>query len=200
MGRRWLGVSHRAYVRMPHAESWPDSLWWYIRRPGESTADRQNIINTYLERYARGAKVPDGFRDELVACLHDLSRIHTLTKWGKPRTKRYWTIPNYARANGIHPYTLMKRLRGLESIAKQMFPERAAAHGRFRQPLTQTEIDAIRLKYLEGVDVEAIAKQFKITKAHVGLLCKTEKQLKRAFAPDTEVESPTGSFDSEEPF
>ncbi len=176
MGRRWLGVSKRDYLRMPHADGWPESLWWFVH----NRADAKAVIDSYLTRYARGAGVPDGFRDELLTCLRGLSQIQNLKAWGKPRTKRYWTIPNYARAHGLQPFTLMKRLRELEKIAKGMYPDRAAIRGRIRAPLTEAEKDAIRFKYLEGVDVEEIAREFKITEGYVGRLCKVERELKRA--------------------
>ena len=120
MGRRWLGVSKSKYMRMPHAESWPESLWWYVHYP----ADRPEVIDTYLERYATGRAVSEGFRDELLTWLSELAHVQTLKKWGKPRTKRYWTIPDYARYMGMEPHTLMKRLRELENVAKMLFPER----------------------------------------------------------------------------
>jgi hypothetical protein len=176
MGRRWLGVSKREYVRMPHADGWPESLWWFVH----DRADAKPVIDSYLSRYTRGAKLPDGFRDELITCLQDLSQIQNLKAWGKPRTKRYWTIPNYARAHGLQPFTLMKRLRELEKIAKGMFPDRAAGYGRIREPLTEDEKAAIRLKYYEGVDVADIAKNFRIAEGYVGRLCRAERSLKRA--------------------
>ena len=160
---------------MPHADGVPDSLWWY----SHNRPDTKAVIDAYLTRYARGAKLPDGLRDGLLTCLRDLSQRQDLKAWGKPRTKHFWTIPNYARYHGLQPFTLMKRLRELEKIAKKMYPDRAA-HRR-RAPVTELEKADIRLKYLKGVDVEDIAKEFRISKGYVGQLCKFERVVKRAF-------------------
>jgi hypothetical protein len=181
MGRRWLGVSKRDYLRMPHAESWPESLWWYV---GESATNRNKIIDAYIERYAKGRAIPDGFSDELRTFLKDLGQIQTLTAWKKPRTKRYWTIPDYARAHGIRPHTLMKRLRELENVAKGVWPGRAEKYGRRdlkRDPLTEKEIEAIRSEYLKGIDAKQIAQDFRLSAAHVGKLCSAERIVRRNF-------------------
>jgi hypothetical protein len=212
MGRRWLGVSKLNYLRMPHAESRPESLWWYSRKPrpswadwadDEPTADAQKVIDTYLERYARGAKVPDGLREDLMRWLQDLSRIHNLEKWGKPRTDLYWTIPNYARALKLNRFTLMKRLRELEKTAKQLFPERAAARGRSRAAVSEKEIEDIRKKFSDGVRVKTIATEFRLPEGHVGLICKAER-IKKRTASETEQASaevaPITDFVSKEPF
>lgn len=175
MGRRWLGVKKRDYVQMPHAESWPESLWWFLHY----AADRKAVIDSYMEKYARGKKIPEGFRDELTTCLKDLGQIQTLKQWGKPRTKRYWTIPAYARAHRLRPFTLMKWLRELEKIAKGMYPDRAKAYGRRTKPLTENDKDKMRLKCCEGTDIQDIAKQFKITPAHAARICRAEMQLRQ---------------------
>jgi hypothetical protein len=159
---------------MPHADGVPDSLWWYAH----NRADARAVIDAYLMRYARGAKVSEGFRDELTTWLGDLTRKQNLAPWGKPRTKRFWTIPNYARAHKLQPFTLMKRLRELEKIAKEMYPDRAAGRGRVRANLTPAEISDIRLKYREGVNVEDIAQEFRISEGHVGQLCREERKRK----------------------
>ena len=41
------------------------------------------------------------------------------------------------------------------------------------------EKSAIRLKYRQGVNVEEIAREFRITKGHVGQLCREERKRKR---------------------
>ena len=176
MGRRWLDVSRRDYLRMPHAEAVPESIWWY----GTNRADNAAVIDSYLARYARGKKVPEGFRESLVTCLNYLTRRNSLASWNKPKTKRYWTIPNYARAKGLRPFTLMKWMRELEKTAKEMFPERAATHGRRLEPLTDAEISSIRAKYRAGAGPEEIAREFKIAEGYVGRLCRSEQKRRRA--------------------
>lgn len=179
MGRRWLGVSTKDYQRMPHADGSPESLWWYARHDRRADA----VIEKYLANYARGvAFVPLDFRENLIRWLDDLTTIQNLREWGKQRTKRYWTIPNYARAYGIEPHTLMARMRALERIAIEMFPERAAVHGRFkkRARLSEDEIRQIREKCWGGEDFEAIAKEFKIPASQVGQICEADKSLRRA--------------------
>ncbi len=175
MGRRWLGVSKWNYLRMPHADGWPESLWWFVHYP----ADRKAVIDSYLASYARGKTVPDGFRETLITCLRELSQIQNLKAWGKPRTKRYWTIPDYARAHAIKRHTLMKWLRELEKIAKAKYPARAKAYGRRCEPLTENDKKAMRLKCCEGTDIQDIAKEFRITPAHAARICRTEMQLRR---------------------
>jgi len=185
MGRRWLGVSKRDYIRMPHAESWPESLWWFVQYP----ADRKTVIDCYLASYARGKTItdPDGFRDRLLTILRDLSQIQKLAAWGKPRTKRYWTIPDYARAHGLKRYTLMKWLRELEKTAKDKYPARAKAYGRRIEPLTETDKETMRWKCCEGTDIQDIAKEFRISPAHAARICRAEMQLRRLWnAPDEE--------------
>jgi len=166
---------------MPHAESWPESLWWFVYYP----ADRKTVIDSYLENYARGKKIPEDFRDELITCLRDLSQIQNLKEWKKPRTKRYWTIPAYAFARGLKRYTLMKWLRELEKIAKEIYPERAEAYGRRAKALTEGDKDTMRLKCSEGIDIQDIAKEFRITPAQVARICRAEmetRQLRNAAA------------------
>ncbi len=175
MGRRWLGMSNEDYLQMPHADAAPESLWWY----GQKRADSRAVIDSYLSRYKRGAALPKGRRDELLECLRNLSQIQSLARWGRPGTKRYWTIPNYARANGHNRFTLMKWLRELEKVAKEMYPERAAVHGRNRK-LTEAELEDIRTMYVEGVSIKDIAPKFGITRAHVGRLCDEDTKRKRA--------------------
>jgi hypothetical protein len=159
---------------MPHAESWPESLWWYVHYPGE----RKIVIDSYLAKYARGKKIPEDFHDELTTCLKDLSHIQNLKEWGKPRTNLYWTIPTYARAHRLNPFTLMKRLREMEKIAKEMYPARAEGRGRRIDPLTESEKAAIRRKCLKGENIKDIAQKHNLTPAHVGQICRTEKQLR----------------------
>ena len=203
MGRPWLGVSKHKYRRMPHAEARPQSLWWYVNR---APADRNKVIETYLARYAKGAAIPEGLHDELMTCLMELAQIRTLAEWGKPRTKRYWTIPAYARTNGIRPYTLMKRLRELEKVAIELFPARADAHGRRSlavEPLSEKEIKAMRAKCLDGVDVEDLAVQHRIARNHVARLCKNEileRRARRAEGIEAERESAPAKWDDKEFF
>ena len=175
MGRRWLGVKKRDYVQMPHAESWPESLWWFVHYP----ADRRAVIDAYLEKYAHGKKIPEGFRDELTTCLKELSQIQSLQAWRKPRTRRYWTIPAYARDRGLKRYTLMKWLRELEKIAKEKYPDRAEAYGRRCKPITERDKEAMRQKCCEGDDIKDIARQFRINPAHAAKICRAEMTLRQ---------------------
>lgn len=177
---------------MPHAESWPESLWWYEKKQGtewsafEPSARGQQVIDAYITRYAHGvAAVPDDFRQQLICWLHELKREQNLKQWRKPKTKRYWTIPDYARANGIQPHTLMKRLRELENVAKEMFPELAKHYGRRIEPVSETEKEDIIREYWKDMDIKAIAKKHGLNPGHVGRICADHKEMKRAVRRQT---------------
>ena len=144
--------------------------------------DSMAVIEMYLYEASRGRTLPDGFRDQLLGYLQELSRPVKVNA----KRERYWTIPNYARKIGVEPHTLMKRIRRLGEIAQRLLPNRApiATMNRTRA-LLPDEIQAIRAEYSDsaesyGVDVREIAKQHGITPARVGQLCRDLKQSKQA--------------------
>jgi len=178
MGKTW--VPARQYSRMPHGDGRAPSLWWYVRQPDPTLADdtpmpeSQCVMDTYLRRCARGRTLPKGFEDNLRRWLQDLSREVNLKEYGKPRTKRFWTIPAYAFANKLHSKTFCKRLRELEKIAKKLFPHRVPP-GRVSVVLSEEKKQAIRQRVLEGTDIRAVATEFGIPPFRVGQLCSEEK-------------------------
>lgn len=176
MGRNWLGVSNHKYHRMPHANSPPESLWWYTCQAAQAwaddipTDDSLLVIGAYVQQCAKGRKLPDSFRATLLRWLQDLSREHKIS----PRRKRYWTIPAYALAHHLHPKTLCKRFRELEKIAIRLFPHRSPRH---RRPvrLSEETKQAIRTRFLEVQDFAAVAAEFGIEPFRVGQLCRAQK-------------------------
>ncbi len=113
--------------------------------------------------------------------MADLSKLQNKKRWGQPRTYRYWSAPAYALDNGfVEPATLMKYLRELENVAKQLFPDSVPSSRRARPPLTDDEKREIRKRYLAGEDAKALAKDFRIPPSHVGLLCVKEKDIRAA--------------------
>jgi hypothetical protein len=154
----------------------PPSLWWY-RRPAP---DRHVVIGAYLDKYRHGRTLPEDFKDNLEQWLSELSRLQNKQEWGQPRTLRYWSIPSYALAHDMEPAALMKRLRELEKIARQKFPDSVPSSRKVRAPLTEKEIQKIRQQYLAGVDAKKLADEFRITPAHIGRLCREQKEMRAA--------------------
>lgn len=196
MPRKW--IRNREWQRQPHIKDGPPaSLWWY-RRP-----DRQRVIAAYLERASRGRSLPPDFEDTLGTWLSDLSKLQNKKLWGQARTYRYWDIASYARDNGfVKVKTLMKYLRELEKIAKQMFPSDVPSSRKSRPPLTEKEIKEIKRRYLEGEDAKSIAEAFRIPSSQVGHLCREEKAIRaeqRERAQSQEV-NPIPSQDFDESF
>ncbi len=187
-------------MRQPHVKDGPPaSLWWY-QRP-----DRRRVLDAYVSQCRRGRAVPEGFKDDLVCWLDDLSSIQNKKEWGQPRTYRYWAVPSYALAHRMEPAALMKRLREMEKIAKQLFPDSVPSSRKQRQRLTEEDKQKIRQRYLAGEDCKTLAEEFRIPAAHVGLLCREEKAMRdaeRLRLMDAH-NAPTGApatSDPEEPF
>jgi hypothetical protein len=163
------------WQQQPHVKDGPPpSLWWY-RRP-----DRHSVINTYINRYKRGRAVPDDFKGTIVQALDDLSSLQNKSNWGQSRTLRYWSIPAYAQANNMQSATLMKWLREMEAIAKQLFPDSVPSSRKPRKQLTDEDKEIIRKRYLAGEDCKKLAEEFRIPPAHVGQLCRDEKAVRDA--------------------
>jgi hypothetical protein len=170
MPKKWIRT--REWQRQPHAKEPPASLWWY------AYPDRQLVIKAYVAQCSRGRALPGKFKDELEIWLNQLSRSQNKAPWGHPRTYRYWTIPAYALANGLEQATLMKRLRELEKIARQEFPDRVPYSRKKRSPLAEIEIQEIKARYLSGVDAKDLADEFSITASQVGRICREEKAIR----------------------
>lgn len=172
----WLGVSSDQYVRMPHAETPAESLWWYTCQPVEAWADDQpagdaeQVIQAYIKQCGRGRTLPRDFESQLRSWLQDLSRSQQVS----PRRRRYWTIPAYALAHKLRTKTFCKRFRELEKIAKKLFPGRVPQH-RKRGPLTEETKCAIRSRFKATGDFDAVAREFGIQAFRVGQLCRAEK-------------------------
>lgn len=217
MGRRGLGVSTAQYRKMPHNPNGPSAgLWWYQPRPGspswainDLTKNTQAVIDEYVRRASRGRTPEKDFKQHLQQWLHDLSREQKLTEWDKPRTKRYWTVDAYARANKLEPPTLMARVRKLEKIAKELFPERIPAEQK-DVVLSEGTIAKIRARYVEIIEtcfregypfddhkraVAIIVEKFGIKPFRVGQICKAEKENVKSKAP-TADEQPTAAVPS----
>jgi transposase-like protein len=200
MARKW--IRNGKWVRMPHAETRPASLWWYrcnIRPPFDDTPtdDSLAVIDLYLHQCARGRTLPDAFRKHLLGWLQDLNRPVKIS----PRRERYWTIPAYELAHRINPKTLCKRMRELEKIATSLFPDRAPAF-KPRSTASEEEKQEIRKLYNRDVPVRDIAEKFKVTPACVGRICRDLKLAKRTAHDENEPvpnQVPTLVSD-EEPF
>ena len=74
----------------------------------------------------------------------------------------------------------MKRLRELEKLAAQLFPDSVPSSRKPRPQLTDDEKQKIRQRYLAGEDCKKLAKEFRIPTAHVGLICREEKATRDA--------------------
>lgn len=172
MPRNWVRGSE--WRRQPHVKDGPPpSLWWYAR------PDRHSVINAYIKRYSKGSTVPEGFKETIVRVLDDLGRIHNKKEWGQPRTLRYWSIPAYALAHKMNKATLMKWLREMEAVAKQLFPD-SVPSGRKTHTLTEADKEQIRQRYLAGEDCKKLAEEFRVPAVRVALLCRGEKEIRRA--------------------
>jgi len=170
--RKW--VRDDEWQRQPHVKDGPPpSLWWY-RRP-----DRHSVINAYIARYGRGRTVPETFKETLVRVLEDLGRIHNKKEWGQPRTLRFWSVPAYALAHEMKKATLMKWLREMETVAKELFAD-SIPSARKQRTLNEMDKHAIRQRFLEGQDIKLIAEEFRIPSARVGQICTKEKVIRRA--------------------
>jgi hypothetical protein len=167
MGRK----SNAEYKRTPHGDGPAESLWWY--RLPESKRDA--VIAAYVKQCGRGRALPEDFRLDVEGWLRNLNTKQSRHKW--------WTIPAYAKANKLHPYTLMKRCRELEEIAKELFPN-AVPPGRITEQLTDGKVAAIRTRYAELIDdmngARVVAQEFCIEPFRVGLLCKDLKDAAKA--------------------
>ena len=173
MPRNW--VRGPEWERQPHVKDGPPPcLWWYAQ------PDRRRVIDAYINQCKRGRTLPDDFKDDLVMWLDDLSRIQNKKPWGQPRTSRYWSVPAYARAHKMEPAALMKRLREMEKLAAQLFSDSIPSSRKPRPQLTDSEKQKIRQRYLDGEDCKALAEEFRIPAAHVGLICREEKATRDA--------------------
>jgi hypothetical protein len=130
------------------------------------------VVDAYLKQYSQGRTVVEGFREEILRCLHDLGNGLYLKAWGRPRTWRYWSIPSYAATHGIKGHTLMKRLRELEKVAINLFPDSIPSDRLPRKPLSTQEIDELRGMYSRGISAKEIALSYSIAPSKVGLLCR----------------------------
>jgi hypothetical protein len=170
VGRRPNWLTKSEWKRTAHADGPAVSLWWY-RLP---TAQRDAVITAYVKQCSRGRTLPEGFRDELESWLHDLNTEQRVS----PRKRRWWTVPSYALANKLDKFTLMKRFRELEKIAKRLYPSDVPV-GRVAKPLTEEKVAAIRARFVElNQDMNAFAKvaeEFGIDPFRVGQLCKDLK-------------------------
>jgi hypothetical protein len=165
-------VRNSEWVRQPHVKNGePASLWWY-RRP-----DRHKVIDAYIAQCSRGRALPENFKEQIVQWLQDLSRIQPVK--GHPRDFRHWSIPAYALAHGMEKATLMKRIREMERIAKELFPD-AVPIGRKMRQLTDREKREIRAKYLSGTDAKVLAEEYEIAPFVVGILCREERAIRAA--------------------
>ena len=149
-------------------------MWWF-RRP-----DRHRVIDAYIDQCKRGRALPERFKDDLVQWLEDLSHLQNKKAWGQPRTYRHWSVPAYALAHGMKSGALMKRIREMEKIAKQLMPDSVPASRKTRGPLTEEDKQQIRKLYLGGVDAKELAQQFRIPASRVGHICRQEKTLRQA--------------------
>jgi hypothetical protein len=200
MARNWLGVSARVYARMPHVDGGPPrSLWWC------GTAERRNkVIAAYLAEYTKkGAKLPKDFKENILVWIDDLTREQNLKQWRKPKTKKFWDLKSYARANGIEPYTFCKWFREMEKQAKELFPDRVPSY-RVRRALSEETKEAIRARFLVLKDCTAVAHEFDIEPFRVGQLCVWEKAMigdaEPEIAETLEVEPVVEDDPSEPPF
>lgn len=202
MPRKW--VRGPDWLRQPHVKDGPPpSLWWYAR------PDRLRVIDAYIAKYERGRTVPQGFKEDLVRWLSDLSRIQNKKPWGKSRTFRYWDIPSYARAHEMEPATLMARLRKLEGIAIELFSD-SVPSSRKKATLTTVDKQQIRQRYLKGEDAKKLAEEFRTTAGHIGLLCRKEKEARDTAreaaidavkpSPAQATTAPSPDDDLQEPF
>ncbi|MFI5117193.1 MAG: hypothetical protein ACHP8B_10915 [Terriglobales bacterium] len=182
---------------MPHStDGPPPSLWWYKRNPeyeGDDVpaASSQQVIDEYLRQCARGGgSVPE---EHLRRWLQELSRPQKIS----PRRTRYWTLPAFALSHRLSKGTLMKRLRRLEEIAIQLFPDRVPSY-RQRIPASEEQKEAIRKRFLEVEgDIPTVASEFGLKPYRVGQICRAEKAL-LAPGPEPTAESPEPSSDIEE--
>lgn len=185
-------------MRQPHVkEGPPDSLWWYSR------PDRRRVVDEYIDQYSRGRKLPNGFKDDLLLWLDDLSRKQKVS--GTTRTYRHWSIPAYELADGFKKGTLMKRLRELEKVAKKLFPDSVPYSRKLRTRLTEEEIKEIRELYEAGTDAKDIAPKFRVAPSKVGYLCRDLKAIRttereRLMNETSSDSAPTAPDDTEYPF
>lgn len=171
MPRNW--VRGPEWERQPHVKDGPPpSLWWYAR------PDHRRVVDAYFQQCKRGRTLPDDFRADLGLWLDDLTSIQNKKPWGQPRTYRYWSVPAYARAHKMEPAALMKRLREMEKLAAQLFPDSVPSSRKPRPQLTDDDKRKIRQRYLAGEDCKTLAEEFRIPAAHVGLLCREEKAVR----------------------
>jgi hypothetical protein len=168
MPKKW--IPPREYWRMPHADERAPSLWWAALVDGELTPETECVIATYLRKYARGRAVPKNFKQNLWRWLYYLTQPEQVS----PRKKKYWTLPAYASANRLVERTFLKRFRELEKIAKELFPHRVPSD-RVTERLSEETKQAIRNRVLDGMDIRAVASEFRIPPFRVGQLCREEK-------------------------
>lgn len=150
------------------------SLWWFVHYPSAI----EDVVSSYLERYGRGKEIPVDFRAELLSHLDNLSRAHKVKLYGK-KTARYWTVPAYARACKIEPHTMMKWVRELHKTAIKLYPAEAERFGFRTVDLSEKEIEDMRLKVHEGVDIHDIAALYRINVGHAARILKQDMKWKR---------------------
>jgi len=163
-------VRNDKWRKQPHSKGAPGGLWWY-RRP-----DRQRVISAYLARAAKGKKLAPGFEEELKSWLHELANDHNMHEWGRPRTRRFWDIPSFARHLGpkvIKPHTLMKIVRELENVAKLLFPKDVPA-SRQKKEISDEALAALKAEVAAGVEIRLLAAKYDIKAFRIGQLCPDE--------------------------
>ena len=101
---------------------------------------------------------------------------------------------------------LMKRLREMEKLAAQLFPDSVPSSRKPRPKLTDDEKQKIRQRYLAGEDCKKLAEEFRLTLSRVGLLCRAEREtrdaerLSKMDAHNAPTGAPGPTNDLEEPF
>ena len=175
--KSWLGLSTRDYNRTPHTDEPIRTLWWF-RELGDS--DRSVVIAAYIGRVKRGVRA-DKFDNDLQKKLHGwLEQLSNR----QPLTGLYWSVPTFAKANGLDKFTLMKRLRGLADIAEQQHPDRAPMYRRKITDETKAEIREMFREHMHDMKAfEMIADKFAhlgVTEARAEQICRDLKLAARA--------------------
>jgi len=174
MARRRF-IPRDKWKRVPHAASHSEGLWWCQFEWDDLAPDSRKVVDRYLGRAARARKNVNGFADQLLLCLKDLTTKQRIS----PRKSTYWTVDAYARHKGVKVSTLCSRLRKLEKIAIEMFPDRLPEFRKRRlRELTLDEIWDIQFGFYEHGDFNIIAQKFGIPKWRVGQLVKDEKAMR----------------------
>lgn len=202
MSRR-KSIKYSVWIRTPHADYPPPSLWWYT--PPSLWSDdlrsfekSRHVLLVYLEQRAfkfdregRGSSTESRWeavrraleiqaRDGAVPSNFPENLERWLHELIEPdlRTGRYWTLPGYALAHQIKPHPFCAWFRRMEKVAKELYPDRMPL-GRADNPPTEETIQSIRAEYLQTGDAKKIAAKYfgsEDESWRVGQLCRKEKQ------------------------